>query len=158
VICNVPGAFPLAGEIVSQGTSAAVVKFSVPPPVFARFTVVDPGLVPPCCAEKFKLLGITESTGDGAFTVTVALDDLLVSAVLVALIVTVWSLLTAGAVNKPALVALPAVAVQVTARLLLLATVAANCWIPPDYSDTAAGVIETVTQLRPPSPVPTGRS
>ena len=58
---------------------------------------------------------------------TVALPDLLVSATLVALTVTVWSAVTAGAVNRPAVLIVPPVVDQVTDWLLRFATVAANC-------------------------------
>jgi hypothetical protein len=61
-----------------------------------------------------RLAGLTESTAAGAFTVTVALADLLVSATLVALTVIVWSVVTVGAVDEPAGLIVPPVADQVT--------------------------------------------
>jgi hypothetical protein len=70
------------------------------------------GSPPPCCAEKLKFVGLTVSTGAG--TVTVAEADFVVSALLAAFTVTVVSLATAGAVNRPALLIMPALLDQLT--------------------------------------------
>jgi len=50
-----------------------------------------------------------------------------------------------GAVNKPAVLMVPPVADQVTDWLLLFATVAVNCWFPPDATDAVEGETETLT-------------
>lgn len=66
-------------------------------------------------------------TAAGAFTVTIALAFLVVSAALVAVTVTLVALVTLGAVNRPPLDTVPPVAAQVTAVLLVPFTVATNC-------------------------------
>ena len=63
---------------------------------------------------------------------TVALADLVGSATLVAVTVTVWELaIEAGAVYRPAAVRLPTAGLsdQVTAVLLVLVTVAEKVWV-----------------------------
>jgi hypothetical protein len=57
-----------------------------------------------------------------AFTVTVALADLVVSATLVAFTVTVVVVVTMGAVRSPVVLTVPEVADQVTAVLVELVT------------------------------------
>ena len=98
-------------------------------------------------AEKLRLIGLTvrAGTGAGAFTVIVALADLDVSAALVALTVTVVSVVTVGAVNNPEALIVPAVAVQVTVVFVLLLTVAVNCCVPPDAIDALVGDTVTLT-------------
>ena len=110
--CRAFGAVPLAGEIVSHAASGAALKESVPPPVFEIVTALAAGLPPPCCAVNIRFVGLTESAAVGAFTVTGALADLLAFATLVAFTVIVWSVVTVGAVNKPALLIVPPVADQ----------------------------------------------
>lgn len=107
------------------------------------FKTLAGGFAPPCCPVKLTVVGLTESTGAGAFTVTVALADLLVSATLVAFTVTVRSAVTVGAVNRPEGLTIPLVVNQVTDWLLLFATVTVNCWVLPEATVAFTG--ETVT-------------
>ena len=86
----------------------------------------------------------------GTLTVTVADADLVVSATLVA--VTLYVPAAEGAVYRPLVEMVPAVAVQVTAVLLLPVTVAVNCCVAlveseaePGESDTATTAALTVT-------------
>jgi len=58
-----------------------------------------------------------------------------------------FALVLAGAVNKPLAEMLPALADQVTAVLLVLLNVAANCTFPPGATEGSAGEIRTVTHL-----------
>jgi hypothetical protein len=109
------------------------------------FKMLAGGLAPACCPVKLRVVGLTESTAAGAFTVTVALADLLVSAVLVAFTVTVRSAVTAGAVNRPDGLIVPPVADQVTDHLKLFATVAVNCWVLPEATVALLGETETLT-------------
>ena len=81
----------------------------------------------------------------GGFTATVALDFLVVSALLVAVTVTLVPALTFGAVNMPPAETAPAEADQVTAVLLVPWTVAENCWVFPDVRVVFVG--ETVTLI-----------
>jgi len=78
-------------------------------------------------------------------TVTVAVACLLVSATLVAITVTVMFALTLGAVNRPLLETVPALADQVTPWLFALLTVAANCCAPPEEILALLGETETLT-------------
>jgi hypothetical protein len=71
-----------------------------------------------------------------------AVADLVVSAMLVAVTVTVWDALTGtGAVYKPALLMVPTCGLmdQATAVLVLLATVAVNCCVWPSVRATEVG-------------------
>jgi hypothetical protein len=52
-----------------------------------------------------------------------------------------------GAVNNPELETVPAVAVQLTAVLLVPVTVAVNCCVPPDATFALVGEIATCTVL-----------
>ena len=113
--------------------------------MFEMLKLLADGLAPPCCPVKLMVVGLTESTAAGAFTVTVALADLLVSAVLVAFTVIVRSAVTVGAVNRPEGLIVPPVADQVTDRLLLFATVAVNCWALPEATVALTGETETLT-------------
>jgi len=81
----------------------------------------------------------------GGFTATVALDFLVVSALLVAVTVTLVPALTLGAVNMPPAETIPAEADHVTAVLLVPWTVAENCWVFPDVR--VVFVCETVTLI-----------
>ncbi len=81
----------------------------------------------------------------GGFTATVALDFLVVSALLVAVTVTLVPALTLGAVNMPPAETIPAEADHVTAVLLVPWTVAENCWVFPDVRVVFVG--ETVTLI-----------
>jgi hypothetical protein len=53
--------------------------------------------------------------------------------------VTVVLLVAAGAVNRPEDEIVPAVAVHVTAVLLVLRTAAVNCWVRPAVTAALAG-------------------
>ena len=78
------------------------------------------GLVwPTVTLPKLMLVGFSVRMPAATFTVTVALADLVVSATLVAVTVTVFVAVTVGAVNSPAVLTVPEVADQVTAVLLL---------------------------------------
>ena len=83
--------------------------------------------------------------GLAGFTAIVALAFLLESAPLLAVSVTVVARLTEGAVNKPLVEMLPAVADQVTAVFAVPSTAALNCWVFPDNTFALAG--ETVTLM-----------
>ena len=81
--------------------------------------------------------------GVGGVTETVAWDDLVVSATLRAVTVTVVDDVTVGAVNMPLLDIVPMLADQVTLVFEVLLTVAVNCWVPADSTVVEFG--ETVT-------------
>ena len=78
-----------------------------------------------------------------ARTVTAAAADFVGSATLVAVTSIVVVLVTDGAVKRPALDTVPALAVQLTAVLLVPVTVSVNCMVPPEL--TVAPVGEMVT-------------
>ena len=141
--CSVAGAFPLTGETRSHAVSVEAVKVNVPPPVFLISTVCHAGSLPPCCAEKDKLAGLTLNAGAGAFTVAVADADFVGSEMLVAVTVTVVSEVTLGAVNKPLAFIVPAVDDQVTDLSAELLTDAVNCSEPPEEMVAVGGVTET---------------
>jgi hypothetical protein len=86
-----------------------------------------------------------ESAALAGVTTTVAAECLVVSAVLVAVTVTLVLLFTAGAVNMPPPETAPAVEDQVTAVLLVPCTVAANCWVLPDATLALFGETATLT-------------
>ena len=84
-----------------------------------------------CKATNAAEGGVREMPTVG-LSVILALADLLGSATLVAVKVTVWELeIEAGAVYRPAAVMLPTsgLSVQVTAVLLVLVTVAEKVWV-----------------------------
>ena len=90
----------------------------------------------------------------------VALADLLVSAALEAVIVTVCgAVIVAGAVYKPAADTVPTLGDkdQLTAVLVAPVTVAVNCWVCDSCNETAAGVRPTATgiiaEIDPPAAV-----
>ena len=84
-----------------------------------------------CCVlpeVRVELVGETvRLIGVAAVTETIALAFLVISAALVAVIVTLVLLLTLGAVNNPLLETVPALADHVTAVFVVPCTVAANC-------------------------------
>src|SRR5437773_1634259 len=80
-----------------------------------------------------------------AETATEAEADLLASAALVAVTVTVVLAPTAGAEKRPELEIDPAVADQATAVLVEPVTVAVNCFVPAEVTEAEAGDIETAT-------------
>src|SRR5437879_7678763 len=85
--------------------------------------------------------------GDGgAEIMTEEEADLVASAALVAVTVTVVLVLTAGAVKSPELEIVPAVADQVTAVLVEPVTVAVNCWVPAEATEALVGDVETETE------------
>lgn len=63
--------------------------------------------------------------------------------IVLAVINTVVTTVTAGALNRPLLETVPAVADQETARLWLPLTVAVNCWTPRDERVVLDGEIVT---------------
>ena len=79
----------------------------------------------------------------GVLTITCALADLLGSAALTALTVTVVEVVTLGAVYIPAAEILPAVAVHVTLALLVPVMVAVNCAVALATSPAELGEIDT---------------
>jgi len=91
-------------------------------PVLVK-VVVRTGLVTPTVTlPKLRLVGFSVRMPTARFTVTVALADLVLSATLVAVTVTVFVAVTVGAVNSPAVLTVPEVADQVTAVLLVFVT------------------------------------
>ncbi len=72
-------------------------------------------------------------------TVAIALERTDESAALVAVIVMLLRLVEVGAVHKPEVEMLPAVADHITAVLLVFLTVAWNCTFPPTVTDVSAG-------------------
>ena len=117
------------------------------PPVADQVTLVlllPVTLAVNCCvAPVISEAVVGEMETETAVTVTVAEADLVVSATLVAVTVTLPAV--AGAVKSPPVVMLPALAVQVTAGLLLPVTVAVNCCVAPVISEAVAGAMETET-------------
>jgi hypothetical protein len=92
------------------------------------------------------------ATVTGGSNVTVAVADLVVSAALVALMVTDCCAATlAGAVYSPLLLTVPApvvgLIVHVTAVLPVPVTVAVNCCVPPPYTVAVVGAIVTLTAV-----------
>ena len=86
--------------------------------VVSRIGLVTPTVPLP----KLMLVGFSVRMPAAAFTVTVALADLVLSATLVAVTVTVFVAVTVGAVNSPLVLTVPEVAYQVTAVLLVFVT------------------------------------
>ena len=87
-------------------------------------------------------------------TATVALACTLVLAELVASTVMLVLVETAGAVNSPVLVIVPAEADQTTAVLLVPCTVALNCCVAPDTKLVLVGLTDSVIALVVVAPVP----
>jgi hypothetical protein len=114
----------------------------------APLAVIVPDAVPlwpTTTLPRPRVVGAMESVPAGAFTVTVALAYLVGSATLVAVTVTVVIAVTAGALNNPVLLTVPAVADHVTAVLLVFVTWAENCWLPPETTVAVVGETETLT-------------
>jgi hypothetical protein len=84
---------------------------------------------------------VTERVGAVGLTSTLAIAFFVLSAALVAMTVTLISLVTAGAVTTPVFDTEPALALQVTAVLLVPCTVALNCWRFPEAMRVAVGEI-----------------
>jgi len=78
-------------------------------------------------------------------TETVALADLVVSATLVAVTVTLVPAATPTRDKSPEVEIVPADVVQVTAVLELPVTVAVNCSVPPEATDAEVGEMVTLT-------------
>lgn len=87
---------------------------------------------------------VIENEDVGGVTETVALDFLVVSAMLVAVTVALVLLVTLGAVNRPPAETVPAEADQVTDVLLVPCTEAENCWVFPEVRIVLVGEIETL--------------
>jgi hypothetical protein len=102
---------------------ALLVNVTVAFPVFVTVVVSTALVWPTAMLPKLMLVGfkVRMPTAD-AVTVTVALADLVLSATLVAVTVTVFVAVTVGAVNSPVVLTVPAVADQVTAVLLVFVT------------------------------------
>ncbi|HZP17350.1 MAG TPA: hypothetical protein VFB00_05260 [Terriglobales bacterium] len=81
----------------------------------------------------------------GALTFTAALAFFVVSAALVAVMVTLVLLVTLGAVNRPLLEMDPAVADQVTDVLVAPCTEAVNCCVAPELTVADDGETDTLT-------------
>jgi hypothetical protein len=101
-------------------------------------TSAEGGSLPPvgCTSAGLTLIGIAAGLAPAGCTVTVAEMDLVESATLVAVTVTMGGTGTvAGAVYSPLAEIVPALALgstlQVTAVLALPVTVAVNCCLPP---------------------------
>src|SRR5579862_1920506 len=102
-------------------------------------------LVPP--ELTVAVVGEMETATDcaGGCTVTVEVADLVGSATLVTVTVIVVVLVTDGAVKRPPVEMLPALAVQLAAVLLLPETVSVNCLVPPELTVAVVGEMETAT-------------
>ena len=84
---------------------------------------------------------MTERVGAVGLTSTLAIAFFVLSAALVAMTVTRVSLVTTGAVTTPVFDTEPAIALQVTAVLLVPCTVALNRWLFPEAMRVAVGEI-----------------
>lgn len=118
------------------------------PPVALQVTavfVVPVTLTENCCVppvDTETVVGVIETATTGVdVTVTVAEADLVASAALVA--VTVYVPVVLGAVYRPELEIVPALAVQVTAVFVDPLTVAVNCCVAPAWMETVTGLIDT---------------
>jgi hypothetical protein len=113
---------PLPPQLKSPAESESLVIVNEAFPVLVK-VVVRTGLVwPTVTLPKLMLVGFRVRMPAAAFTVTVALADLVLSATLVAFTVTVFVAVTVGAVNSPVVLTVPEVADQVTAVLLVFVT------------------------------------
>ena len=113
---------PVPPQWKSPAESESLVIVNEAFPVLVK-VVVRTGLVwPTVTLPKLMLVGLSVRMPAAAFTVTVALADLVLSATLVAVTVTVFVAVTVGAVNSPAVLTVPEVADQVTAVLLVFVT------------------------------------
>jgi hypothetical protein len=99
------------------------------------------------CPAKLKLAGFTVSTAVDArgLTVNTTVARLLESALLVAVTLISVAALTAGAVNKPDELTVPADADQVTALFRVFLTAAVNCRVFPEITVAFEGDAETLT-------------
>src|SRR5439155_24151188 len=84
-------------------------------------------------------------TGGAGLTVMLAVAFFCASTTLLAVTYAVFVAVTAGAVYSPELVTVPPVVDQVTAVLLVPATIAVNCFVAPEYSVAVIGEIATAT-------------
>jgi hypothetical protein len=111
--------------------------------VFEVFCTVAPN----CCVAPEATVGLEGETVTtiGAVTETTVLDFAVLSATLVAVTVKVVLLEIVGAVNKPVLEIVPAVADQVTVVFEVFCTVAPNCCVAPEATVGLEG--ETVTTI-----------
>jgi hypothetical protein len=111
---------PWPPQLKSPVESESLVTVNGAFPVFVN-VVSRTGLVwPTVTLPKMMLVGFrVRNPAAAAFTVTVALADLVLSATLVAFTVTVSVAVAVGAVNSPVALTVPAVADQVTAVLLV---------------------------------------
>jgi hypothetical protein len=108
---------PLPPQLKSTPDIGLLVIVNGAFPVLVR-VVSRTGLVAPTVTlPKLRLVGLSVRMPADVFTVTVALADLVLSATLVAVTVTVFVAVTVGAVNSPLPLTEPEVADQVTAVL-----------------------------------------
>ena len=113
---------PLPPQLKSPAEIESLVMVNEAFPVLVK-VVVRIGLVwPTVTLPKLMLVGFSVKMPAAVFTVTVALEDLVLSATLVAVTVTVFVAITMGAVNSPVVLTVPEVADQVTAVLLVFVT------------------------------------
>jgi hypothetical protein len=113
---------PLPPQLKSPEVIESFVIVNEEFPVLVK-VVVKTGLVwPTVTLPKLRLTGFNVRMPAAAFTVTVALADLALSALLVAVTVTVFGALTVGALKSPVLLTVPDVADQVTAVFFVLVT------------------------------------
>jgi len=113
---------PAPPQLKSPAESESLVIVNEAFPVLVK-VVSRTGLVwPTVTLPKLRLVGLSVSMPIAAFTVTVALADLVVSATLVVVTVTVVVVVTMGAVRSPVVLTVPEVADQVTAVLVELVT------------------------------------
>src|SRR5271166_3209755 len=113
---------PVPPQVKSPADIGLLVIVNEAFPVLVK-VVVRTGLVwPTVTLPKLMLVGFSVRMPAAVFTVTVALADLVLSATLVAVTVTVFVAVTVGAVNSPVVLTVPEVADQVTAVLLVFVT------------------------------------
>jgi len=148
-------------DLVGSSTLVAVMRTMVFCVTFGEVNMPPPEIVPSvavqvtrvtsvlftvavntCCFSAFMvtLVGLRETLTAGV-TVTVAVAESLGSAWLFAVIVTVVSVLTDGAVNIPELVIDPCVVDQVTAVSVEFVTFEVNCCVSREGMLTVLGVI-----------------
>jgi len=136
---------PVALEVnccVPEEELLPVVVFKVTPVL-----LVPVMLAVNCCVLPEDTVAVCGETATGGVTVTTAEPDLVESAELVALTLTVVVTVTAGAVNNPEEDIVPAVVFQVTPVFLVPVTVAVNCCVPPEVTVAVGGETATATTV-----------
>ena len=97
----------------------------------------------PTCRVLDEGERVMPTDAGGVIAVTCAEPDLLLSAMLVA--VTVYVPALCGAVYRPLLLIVPALAFQLTVVLLVPVTEAVNCWVAPVHTPALLGETATDT-------------